>query len=89
MEHDVVGELFEQVLSLASRRELLSQEHFSVDGHRKRVIAPKMRTMSLQADRDAMRRRIFMEKNAVIPLMNPKQIAMLEWRRRDRERKRS
>ena len=32
LEHDVVGELFEQVLSLASRRELLSQEHFSVDG---------------------------------------------------------
>jgi len=32
LEHDVVGELFEQVLSLANRRELLSQEHFSVDG---------------------------------------------------------
>ena len=32
LEHDVVGELFEQVLSLASRQELLSEEHFSADG---------------------------------------------------------
>lgn len=32
LEHDVIGELFEQVLSLANTRELLSQEHFSVDG---------------------------------------------------------
>jgi len=60
LEHNVVGELFEQVLSLANTRELLSLEH-----------------------------RIFMEKNAVIPLMNPKPIVMLEWRKRGRERKRS
>ena len=32
LEHDVIGELFEQVLSLASKRQLISEEHFSVDG---------------------------------------------------------
>lgn len=32
LEHDVVGELFEEVVSLANARDLLSQEHFSVDG---------------------------------------------------------
>lgn len=32
LEHDVVNELFEEVVSLASKQKLLSEEHFSVDG---------------------------------------------------------
>lgn len=32
LEHDVIGEFFSQVLSIAKKKKLLSDEHFSVDG---------------------------------------------------------
>lgn len=41
LEHNVVGELFEEVVALARKRDLLSDEHFSVDGTLIQAWAPQ------------------------------------------------
>jgi len=67
MEHDIIPALFEEVVELARKQVLLSEDYFSVDGTlyrlgpRKRVFVQRMKMMITRMIKAATSSEIFME----------------------------